>query len=234
MIRLKKLHLGCGSKAPNGWLNLDGSWNAWLAKYPTIRNLLKYLRIIPQKQLALTWNRNIFIHDVRKPFPFPDNSFSAIYSSHLLEHLYLVEAKNLLKECYRMLEPNGVLRMVVPDLGAIIQEYIDGFGTSPDSSYSWQALNRADRLNQRLYCRHPHPSSRSFFYKIYTALTDFHLHKWNYDSESLISYFRWAGFINVHEMQLFQSQIDDIKEIENPNVILGGAGICVEGVKSNV
>jgi len=231
MTNLKKLHLGCGSKTPNGWLNVDGSWNAWLAKYPYLRKLLSLTHIVPKKQSGLPWSRDIFIYDVRKPLPFSNNSFSAIYASHLLEHLYLAEAKNLLKECYRMLEPNGVLRIVVPDLGAIIQEYMGGFNPVSDSSYSWQASNRADRLNQRLHYRYPHPVSGNYIYKIYNALTDFHLHKWNYDAESLIYYFKWAGFIETDEMQLFQSRINGIEEIENPEVILNGAGMIIEGVK---
>jgi SAM-dependent methyltransferase len=228
MIKPKKLHLGCGSKTPQGWLNLDGSWNAWLANYPLIRRFLKAFRIVPQNLFDAPWGKNIFIHDVRKPLPFPNNSFSAIYASHLLEHLHLEEAKALLKECYRTLEPGGILRMVVPDLEAIVQEYIDWPAKSTDSI---EQLNRADRLNKRLYFRLPHPTLGSPIYKIYTAITDFHLHKWSYDAESLISYFRWAGFIEVQKMHLFQSRIDGIKEIENPQMILDGAGICIEGLK---
>ena len=29
----KKLHIGCGPFTPSGWVNLDGSWNAKLAKF---------------------------------------------------------------------------------------------------------------------------------------------------------------------------------------------------------
>jgi predicted SAM-dependent methyltransferase len=228
MTELKKLHLGCGLNTPEGWLNLDGSWNAWLAKYPSIRRLLKVLGIINPNLLDIPWSPNIFIHDVRKPLPFPNNSFTAIYASHLLEHLYLEEAKTLLKECYRTLEPKGLLRMVVPDLRAMIQEYLDN---SDKSSGSIGILNKADRLNHRLYYRFPQPTPGSFIYKIYTALTDFQLHKWSYDAESLTSYFMMAGFIDVQEMQLFQSRIEGIKEIEDPQMILDGFGICIEGLK---
>jgi SAM-dependent methyltransferase len=228
MIKLKKLHLGCGIKTPDGWLNLDGSWNAWLAKYPIMRRLLKFFGIIKQSLLDVPWDSNIIIHDVRKPLPFPNESLSAIYASHLLEHLYLEEAKDLLIECYRILEPNGILRMLVPDLRSIILEYLDAPEKSSDSK---RILNRADRLNERLCYRYPQPTSGSLIYKVYTALTDFHLHKWSYDAESLINYFRMAGFIEVQEMQLFQSRIESIKEIEDPKMILDGVGICVEGLK---
>ena len=33
----KLLHLGCGLTAPAEWLNVDGSWNAWLAQRPLLK-----------------------------------------------------------------------------------------------------------------------------------------------------------------------------------------------------
>lgn len=46
---------------------------------------------------------------------FEDNTFDFIYSEHVLEHFFLDEALDLLRECYRILKPNGVIRIVVPD-----------------------------------------------------------------------------------------------------------------------
>jgi len=47
--------------------------------------------------------------------PFDDNSINFIYSEHFFEHLFLDEASALLKECYRILTPHGVIRTCVPD-----------------------------------------------------------------------------------------------------------------------
>lgn len=103
----RKLHLGCGLVAPPGWLNVDASWNAWIAKYPGLRKILSQFRIIPKHLAEIPWESNIIVHDVRKGLPFPDNYFLAIYASHLLEHLYQLEAKYLLRECHRCLEAGG-------------------------------------------------------------------------------------------------------------------------------
>jgi SAM-dependent methyltransferase len=46
---------------------------------------------------------------------FEDNTFDFVYSEHFFEHLFLEEAFELLKECYRILKPNGVIRISVPD-----------------------------------------------------------------------------------------------------------------------
>ncbi|MDA2918665.1 methyltransferase domain-containing protein [Desulfobacterota bacterium AH_259_B03_O07] len=228
--QVKRLHLGCALKTPKGWINLNGSWNAWLAKYPIVHKFLKLLHVLPESQLDITWSPYILIHDVRKPIPFQDNSLSAIYASHLLEHLYLEEAKHLLKECFRTLQPGGVLRMVVPDLRAIVLEYM---GEKPfgDSSEGMEAISRADRLNERLRLRKPEPPSGKIFYRIYTALKDFRSHKQMYDADSLIMYFKLSGFINVYEMQLHNSRIEEIEKIEEAGRVLNGEGICIEGIK---
>jgi len=223
----RKLHLGCGMNIVDGWINLDGSWNARLAKHPNLKRLLKFFRIFPASLANIPWNTEILIHDLRKPLPFHDNYFSAIYASHLLEHLYLEQAKHLLKECFRVLKPCGVLRMVVPDLSAIILEYM-GEAIYQDSD---KEMSRADRLNKRLLLRHTAPPTGNFIYRIYNALKDFHSHKWMYDADSLTGYFKSAGFVNVKEMTLHQSLIEDIKKIEEKGRVLNGCGICVEGVK---
>lgn len=89
-----RLHIGCGPKVKNSWINIDLS---------------------PHADITL---------DVREPLPFPENSCSIIYSEHFLEHLdYPLHAKSFLKECYRVLEPGGVISIGVPDTEWPIAEY---------------------------------------------------------------------------------------------------------------
>ena len=230
VTRTKRLHLGCGHNAPQGWVNLDGSWNARLSKYPGLRKLLKVLHVVPASLLDIIWDPNILIHDVRKPLPFEDDTLSAIYASHLLEHLYLEEAKRLLKECLRVLEPGGVLRMVVPDLRAIVSEYWEE-KQSVASATRTETVTAADKLNMKLLLHPPMPPSGNALYRLYTTWKDFHSHKWMYDAESLVRYFQWAGYIDVQEMAFHHSRIPGIETIEEAGRVLNGAGICVEGIK---
>lgn len=229
-VKYKKLHLGCGLNTPEGWLNVDGSWNARLARYGWLRQLLGALRLVPEEVLNTPWSGKIYFHDLRKPLPFSDSSFTEVYASHLLEHLYLEEAKRLLLECYRVLSPDGVLRVVVPDLKEIVQDYIHA-GDWP-SGDGQDDLPAADELNRRLLLRQPDPGRRGFFYRLYSSMFDFHSHKWMYDADSLIYYFNWAGFIEVSEMGFNDSRIADISMIEKGERVLNGEGICVEGIKS--
>jgi predicted SAM-dependent methyltransferase len=56
-----------------------------------------------------------FYYESGDRLDFEDNTFDFIYSEHFFEHLFLEEAFELLKECYRILKPNGVIRIIVPD-----------------------------------------------------------------------------------------------------------------------
>jgi SAM-dependent methyltransferase len=225
--RRLKLHLGCELNTPSDWINVDGSWGAWLAKYQRLRTFLKLTKLFPTQLIDKKWNPDIVVHDLKKPLPFSDNSFWAIYASHVLEHLYVQEAKNLLKECYRVMKPDGIIRIVVPDLRAIVLKYSEGKEENKGSG-----LTRADRLNQDLLLRPETPPSGSLIYKIYSVLTDFHSHKWMYDADSLSYHCKQAGFANIRVMQAHESLIEGIEKIEEVSRIAGGAGICVEAVKA--
>jgi predicted SAM-dependent methyltransferase len=225
-----RLNMGCGLQAPPGWTNVDGSWNARLAKYPRIRRVLSWLRLLPPDKLDIPWSSSIVIHDIRKPLPFPDNSVSAVYASHVLEHLYREEGQRLMAESFRVLETGGVLRIVVPDLRTIVEEYL-GTGASKGQKSGSESLGPADQMNQRLLMRWPTPSSSHLLYRMYNSWQDFHSHKWMYDADSLIALFRGTGFVQVERRECHDSRIAGIPEVEDQSRILDGAGVCVEGVK---
>src|SRR5258708_12947079 len=106
---LIRLNLGCGLQTADGWLNVDGSYNARLAKYPFIRRALAWLNLLPSDRLSTPWSSSIFIHDIRKALPFPDSSVAAIYASHVLEHLYHEEAHRLVPESLPLLSTSSAL-----------------------------------------------------------------------------------------------------------------------------
>jgi len=223
-----KLQLGSGPRSPSGWLNVDGSWSARLARKPIMRDLIASLHLLPRNVVETPWSPDIVVHDLRKPLPFQSARFTAVYASHLLEHLYLAEATQLLRECNRVLRPGGVLRVVVPDLRSIVMEYLAA--TEPGGGANGLA-NNADRMNERLLFRPPVPPNGNVVYRIYSALKDFHLHKWMYDAESLISHLQRAGFVEVKQMDFRVSRIPGVDAVEEAARVLDGAGICVEGLK---
>jgi predicted SAM-dependent methyltransferase len=226
----KRLNLGCGLMPHPSWINVDGSWNARLAKHPLLRSTLSTLRILPAENAKVPWSRDILIHDVRKPLPFADSSTDAVYASHVLEHLYREHGEQLIRESFRVLARGGIIRIVVPDLRAIVSEYL---GDRPFGKLSVSEENLApgDRLNQRLLMRWPSPSRRNLLLRIYEAWQDFHSHKWMYDEQSLASLLGSVGFVDLARRNYAESRITDITEVEDPSRILNGAGVCVEGRK---
>lgn len=80
-----------------------------------------------QNWINLDWHPNsdkVMKADLSKRLAFPDNFFDCIYTSHFLEHVPKSQSASLLGECYRVLKPNGQIRIVVPDFENIVREYI--------------------------------------------------------------------------------------------------------------
>ena len=88
-----KLNLGCGNAKLSDWINVD---------------------INPDADV---------ITDFRNGLPFNDNTFQFIYSEHVLEHFSYPEAQMILRECYRVLSDQGVMRIAMPDLDYLIRKY---------------------------------------------------------------------------------------------------------------
>lgn len=89
---LWKLQLGAGTNMLDGWFNTD---------------------VAPSSE-------DILFLDSTQRFPFDDGTFQYVFSEHHIEHLSYYEGLFTLKECYRVLEPGGVLRIATPSLEALI------------------------------------------------------------------------------------------------------------------
>ncbi|HUG06420.1 MAG TPA: methyltransferase domain-containing protein [Candidatus Limnocylindria bacterium] len=61
--------------------------------------------------------------DLRFGIPLPDRSVRFIYSEHFIEHLDLEDGLRALRECRRMLMPEGVMRIACPDLEDLARDY---------------------------------------------------------------------------------------------------------------
>lgn len=94
--------------------------------------------------------------DVRKVnilsgLPFDDALFEVVYCSHFLEHLSLEQVMMLMREVLRILKPNGVFRVVVPDLENICREYLSVLaeldsGKMVERKHEWIVTELIDQL----------------------------------------------------------------------------------------
>jgi SAM-dependent methyltransferase len=227
----RRLNLGCGTTSAPGWVNMDGSWAAWLSRHRAVRRALIRGGILPERVGEGDWPDDVIVRDLRRTLPFPAESFDAIYASHVVEHLYRTDARRLLAECFRILRPGGVLRVVVPDLKAIVDEYAgNGQGNARDNG-SEKRGDPCERLNQRLMLRHDHPPDGPLHLRLYAFFSDFHSHKWVYDAPHLVALFREAGFDDAAPHGYLESGIPRIAEVERASRVLDGEGIVVEGTR---
>jgi predicted SAM-dependent methyltransferase len=74
--------------------------------------------------------------DARDLSPFPDNTFSDVYASHVLEHMdYIRELTDALTEWRRVLQPGGRLYISVPDLDVLARLFLDRENLTVDDRF---------------------------------------------------------------------------------------------------
>ena len=120
---MERLNFGCGTRHAPGWTNIDFHGDG-----------------IHVRRVNLLTG-----------FPFPDNSFEAAYSSHVLEHFTPQQGAFLVREACRVLKPGGTLRTVVPDLEASCREYLRILAmndSDPEKAtlYKWIKIELLDQL----------------------------------------------------------------------------------------
>jgi SAM-dependent methyltransferase len=178
-----KINIGCGLSGISGWLNLDNSPTVTLSRIPLLSRLLK----VP------AWPRDVQRYDVRKGLRFADGSVRYIYSSHTFEHFTDAESLAIAKECFRVLAPEGILRVVVPDLELIAREYL----ADPNPRAAQTFLSRLS-LNHSLQDV-VHPGSN---------------HSQMFDGKALVFLLRQAGFERAAVSSYKESAIPEIDQIE--------------------
>lgn len=93
-----KLHLGCGDKKLEGFVNID---------------------------IRKDVNPDV-IDDISQLKEFNNNSAELIYVCHVLEHFGRHEYLNVLKKWNSILKPEGTLRLSVPDIESVFLRYKEG------------------------------------------------------------------------------------------------------------
>jgi SAM-dependent methyltransferase len=119
------LNLGCGKDVHSAFVNVD---------------------LIPAP--------GVVVHDLRRGIPFPEGTFDLVYHATMLSHLRPADALKLTGECYRVLKPGGVLRVVTEDLETMCRIYLqkleEAFNGNSESAhdYDWMMLEIYDQATR--------------------------------------------------------------------------------------
>lgn len=125
MSKYKYLNLGCGNHFHQDWTNLD----------------------------FFSTGKEVIAHNLLAGIPFEDESFEVVYHSHVLEHFSRPDAIKFIQECFRVLKPNGVIRIAIPDLEQITDNYKNLFNKGLQNldsdeiaaDYEWMMLEMYDQ-----------------------------------------------------------------------------------------
>ena len=88
-----------------------------------VKNIRLYAGDVPDSKNYAEWiglslkrndNRHIQ-HDLRNRLPFPDCSIEAFQSEDVFEHIHYDELLPIINDIYRVLKPNGLFRLSLPD-----------------------------------------------------------------------------------------------------------------------
>jgi len=153
-----KLHIGCGKQVRPGWFNTDFQ----------------------------PFYEGAYYLDVTKSFPFPDNTFDRAFSEHMIEHVTYEQGRHFLRELYRVMKPDGRVRIATPNLRTLAALYAEP-QTEEQRAYIETVI---DTYNPTVGAHLPGFAINQLF--------GFN-HLFLYDRDTLGLILKQAGFVKVEE-----------------------------------
>jgi predicted SAM-dependent methyltransferase len=189
-MQMKKyVQYGSGSNAIDYWENFDASPTLFIQNIPFIGKLLRpYLNCIFEK--------NVMYGDIVKGLPVSENSVDGLFCSHTLEHLSYCDFSVALNNSFNYLKPNGVFRMILPDLENYIEEY-QKLIKSPDPLIKSTA---AIQFNKGTFMGLERSRSTMKF-RLTEAFSN-NRHQWMWDYPSISAALSDHGFIDIRKFEL--------------------------------
>lgn len=213
---LDKVNIGCGQTPTKGWQNYDNSISIKLSKMPLLPTVLYKFGLLHKSQyefIKYALKNSIKFGDASKKLWFKDNSISVIYSSHMLEHLDKYGASIFLKEAFRVLKPNGIIRIVVPDIQKLVNDYMKS--------------NNANEFIEKTGLCEEQP--RKLLHKLSATFIGTRNHQWMYDGKSLINLITTYGFKDAKIMTDGETYIENPGQLNLKERI--SESVCVEAKK---
>lgn len=183
----KGLQLGCGENLLEGWLNTD---------------------FHPQA--------GAFKLDATAPFPFEDDTFDAIFSEHMFEHLKYADGKHMLQECLRVLKPGGVLRLTLPTLDFLLKLYNEPEKELHQRYAEW-SLRHYDAQAYVDFSSQGKPIPMSVIVNNFMHLWG---HQFLYDKETLCTVLKNVGFHDLEVCHMGESRHAALQNVERHQEVI--------------
>lgn len=191
-FNIVKVNVGCGLAVALEWINIDGSFNALIARAPAFTHRIAYRlsgarNYYTETEYCRLLNKHFFVHhDLSYGLPFDNETVDYIFTSHFIEHLYKNDAINLLENFYRVLKPNGKVRISIPDLEYAVSLYKLG--------------KKYEMLNNYFFIE-----DDSFYAR----------HKYMYDFEMLSAILKKIGYRSISKEKYREGEIPDLELLDN-------------------
>jgi len=160
LMTCRYLNIGCGLNTHHHFINCDYLWHP---------------------KVDLCW-------DICAGLPFANESMEGIYTEHCLEHLSLAQVQTIFAEAKRILKPNGILRIIVPDVEMYLRTYVRQIDGDASTRFPYQ---KAEETNPTWT---PLQSVNRIFYQDRESAFG---HQIMYDKQLLDRLLRLSGFNNV-------------------------------------
>jgi predicted SAM-dependent methyltransferase len=169
---IARLQLGCGMEPLPGWLNTD----VWVHC------------------------SGVFFLDATRRFPIDDGVFHYVYSEHMIEHITVSDAKQMLSECRRVMKIGGKIRIATPSLAKVFAMWRGDAALADE--YVRLALDRI-----------PKDVDASPAYAVDLVMRGYG-HKFIYDERALGDLLRSVGFGGIKVCEPKQSDDPVLRNLE--------------------
>ncbi len=212
------VNLGCGDKVGTHPDVVNVDWSIYLRfrTSPLLAWLPPLVLDARRRERYLSLPRNIVAHDISRGLPFATGSVDVVYHSHMLEHLDRSLVPAFLAEVYRVLKPDGVHRIVVPDLEQLARLYLEDLARRAPVAAEWaghdacvaelieQSVRREAAAAQALTGLRRRVYTRVFG----DARRRGETHQWLYDRVNLGALLLEAGYRDIRVERFDTSRIE--------------------------